>query len=180
VKASKPHHPRLPHRGRRAAPPPDIIKIGGLKNVLPSSPIRPAVHRNTIDEQSRHADGCVHTLDPSIAGIWHSRKPLRKETIAAEDILPDLGALSICPRIRKPWAGSAKSSSGPGQSADKMKKQRGSFAETKGNNDNSASSATSRNTPSIRRLRHGVFEADRLGGKGQARRPRLWSPASSA
>src|SRR6478736_880831 len=75
---------------------PDIIKIAGLKNVLPSStnPTRPFT-RNTIDEHLDMLMVCHH-LDPSIAeDLAFAESRIRKETIAAEDILHDLGALSM-------------------------------------------------------------------------------------
>src|SRR6476620_6347684 len=75
---------------------PYIITVAGLKNVLPSStnPTRPFT-RNTIDE---HLDMLMlcHHLDPSIAeDLAFAESRIRKETIAAEDILHDMGALSM-------------------------------------------------------------------------------------
>ena len=75
---------------------PDIIKVAGLKNVLPSStnPTRPFTN-NTIDEHLDMLMVCHH-LDPSIAeDLAFAESRIRKETIAAEDILHDLGALSM-------------------------------------------------------------------------------------
>jgi urease subunit alpha len=75
---------------------PDIIKVASLKNVLPSStnPTRPFT-RNTIDEHLDMLMVCHH-LDPSIAeDLAFAESRIRKETIAAEDILHDLGALSM-------------------------------------------------------------------------------------
>src|SRR5665213_2736762 len=75
---------------------PDIIKIAGLKNVLPSStnPTRPFT-RNTIDEHLDMLMVCHH-LDPSIAeDLAFAESRIRKETIAAEDVLHDLGAISM-------------------------------------------------------------------------------------
>src|SRR5437763_6813962 len=75
---------------------PDIIKVAGLNNVLPSStnPTRPFT-RNTIDEHLDMLMVCNH-LDPSIAAdLAFAESRIRKETIAAEDILHDLGALSM-------------------------------------------------------------------------------------
>ena len=75
---------------------PDIMKVAGLKNVLPSStnPTRPFT-RNTIDEHLDMLMVCHH-LDPSIAeDLAFAESRIRKETIAAEDILHDLGALSM-------------------------------------------------------------------------------------
>src|SRR6266436_3709085 len=75
---------------------PDIIKLAGLSNVLPSStnPTRPFT-RNTIDEHLDMLMVCHH-LDPSIAeDLAFAESRIRKETIAAEDILHDIGALSM-------------------------------------------------------------------------------------
>src|SRR5829696_6292719 len=75
---------------------PDIIKVAGLPNVLPSStnPTRPFTV-NTIDEHLDMLMVCHH-LDPSIAeDLAFAESRIRKETIAAEDILHDLGALSM-------------------------------------------------------------------------------------
>src|SRR3954463_14530214 len=75
---------------------PDIIKVAGLANVLPSStnPTRPFT-RNTLDEHLDMLMVCHH-LDPSIAeDLAFAESRIRKETIAAEDILHDLGALSM-------------------------------------------------------------------------------------
>ena len=75
---------------------PDIIKVAGLKNVLPSStnPTRPYT-KNTIDEHLDMLMVCHH-LDPSIAeDLAFAESRIRKETIAAEDILHDIGALSM-------------------------------------------------------------------------------------
>ena len=75
---------------------PDIIKVAGLTNVLPSStnPTRPFTV-NTIDEHLDMLMVCHH-LDPSIPeDLAFAESRIRKETIAAEDILHDLGALSM-------------------------------------------------------------------------------------
>src|SRR5438034_5612801 len=75
---------------------PDIIKVAGLKNVLPSStnPTRPFT-RNTIDEHLDMLMVCHH-LDPLIAeDVAFAESRIRPETIAAEDLLHDIGAFSI-------------------------------------------------------------------------------------
>ena len=75
---------------------PDIIKVCGEANVLPSStnPTRPYTV-NTIDEHLDMLMVCHH-LDPSIAeDVAFAESRIRRETIAAEDILHDLGALSM-------------------------------------------------------------------------------------
>src|SRR5918993_1089589 len=74
---------------------PDIIKVAGLPNVLPSStnPTRPYT-KNTIDEHLDMLMVCHH-LDPAIPeDLAFAESRIRKETIAAEDILHDIGALS--------------------------------------------------------------------------------------
>ena len=127
----------------------------GLKNVLPSStnPTRPFT-RNTIDEHLDMLMVCHH-LDPSIAeDLAFAESRIRKETIAAEDILHDLGALSMMSSDSQAMGRLGEVIIRTWQTADKMKKQRGSLPEDKGKTTTiSASSATSRNTPSTLRSR---------------------------
>jgi len=116
---------------------PDIIKVAGLKNVLPSStnPTRPFT-RNTIDEHLDMLMVCHH-LDPSIAeDLAFAESRIRKETIAAEDILHDLGALSMMSSDSQAMGRLGEVIIRTWQTADKMKKQRGALPEEKGNNDN--------------------------------------------
>ena len=134
---------------------PDIIKIAGLKNVLPSStnPTRPFT-RNTIDEHLDMLMVCHH-LDPSIAeDLAFAESRIRKETIAAEDILHDLGALSMMSSDSQAMGRLGEVIIRTWQTADKMKKQRGSLPRGQGQTTTiSASSATSPNTPSTPRSR---------------------------
>src|SRR6266446_1767296 len=112
---------------------PDIIKIAGLKNVLPSStnPTRPFT-RNTIDEHLDMLMVCHH-LDPSIAeDLAFAESRIRKETIAAEDILHDLGALSMMSSDSQAMGRLGEVIIRTWQTADKMKKQRGKLAVDKG------------------------------------------------
>src|SRR4026209_2566503 len=117
---------------------PDIIKVAGLKNVLPSStnPTRPFT-RNTIDEHLDMLMVCHH-LDPSIAeDLAFAESRIRKETIAAEDILHDLGALSMMSSDSQAMGRLGEVIIRTWQTADKMKKQRGSLPQDKGkDNDN--------------------------------------------
>jgi urease subunit alpha len=116
---------------------PDIIKVAGLKNVLPSSsnPTRPFT-RNTIDEHLDMLMVCHH-LDPAIAeDLAFAESRIRKETIAAEDILHDLGALSMMSSDSQAMGRLGEVIIRTWQTADKMKKQRGSLPEEKGDNDN--------------------------------------------
>src|SRR5438445_22691 len=116
---------------------PDIIKVAGLKNVLPSStnPTRPFT-RNTIDEHLDMLMVCHH-LDPSIAeDLAFAESRIRKETIAAEDILHDIGALSMMSSDSQAMGRLGEVIIRTWQTADKMKKQRGRLKEEKGDNDN--------------------------------------------
>ncbi len=116
---------------------PDIIKVAGLKNVLPSStnPTRPFT-KNTIDEHLDMLMVCHH-LDPSIAeDLAFAESRIRKETIAAEDILHDIGALSMMSSDSQAMGRLGEVIIRTWQTADKMKKQRGRLKEDKGDNDN--------------------------------------------
>src|SRR4030088_1932788 len=116
---------------------PDIIKVAGLKNVLPSStnPTRPYTV-NTLDEHLDMLMVCHH-LDPSIAeDLSFAESRIRKETIAAEDILHDIGALSMMSSDSQAMGRLGEVIIRTWQTADKMKKQRGPLKEEKGDNDN--------------------------------------------
>jgi urease subunit alpha len=116
---------------------PDIIKLAGLKNVLPSStnPTRPFT-RNTIDEHLDMLMVCHH-LDPLIAeDLAFAESRIRKETIAAEDILHDIGALSMMSSDSQAMGRVGEVIIRTWQTADKMKKQRGRLKEETGDNDN--------------------------------------------
>ncbi len=116
---------------------PDIIKACGFKNVLPSStnPTRPFT-RNTIDEHLDMLMVCHH-LDPSIAeDVAFAESRIRRETIAAEDILHDLGAFSMISSDSQAMGRVGEVITRTWQTADKMKKQRGPLAEDVAGNDN--------------------------------------------
>src|SRR6204780_2596850 len=116
---------------------PDIIKVAGLKNVLPSStnPTRPFT-KNAIDEHLDMLMVCHH-LDPPIAeDLAFAESRIRKETIAAEDILHDIGALSMMSSDSQAMGRIGEVIIRTWQTADKMKKQRGRFKAEKGDNDN--------------------------------------------
>ncbi len=107
---------------------PDIIRICGLDNVLPSStnPTRPYT-RNTVAEHLDMLMVCHH-LDPSIPeDIAFAESRIRKETIAAEDILHDIGAFSIISSDSQAMGRVGEVIIRTWQTADKMKKQRGSL-----------------------------------------------------
>src|SRR6201988_2246914 len=116
---------------------PDIIKVCGLPNVLPSStnPTRPFT-LNTLDEHLDMLMVCHH-LDPSIAeDIAFAESRIRRETIAAEDILHDLGALSIMSSDSQAMGRVGEVIIRTWQTAHKMKVQRGALPEDTGRNDN--------------------------------------------
>ncbi|NMY37248.1 MULTISPECIES: urease subunit alpha [unclassified Pseudomonas] len=116
---------------------PDIIKACGLTNVLPSStnPTRPFT-RNTIDEHLDMLMVCHH-LDPSIAeDVAFAESRIRRETIAAEDILHDLGAFSMISSDSQAMGRVGEVITRTWQTADKMKKQRGPLPEDAVGNDN--------------------------------------------
>ena len=116
---------------------PDIIKACGLANVLPSStnPTRPFT-RNTIDEHLDMLMVCHH-LDPSIAeDVAFAESRIRRETIAAEDILHDLGAFSMISSDSQAMGRVGEVITRTWQTADKMKKQRGPLPGDGAGNDN--------------------------------------------
>ena len=107
---------------------PDIIKACGLNNVLPSStnPTRPYTV-NTVDEHLDMLMVCHH-LDPSIAeDVSFAESRIRRETIAAEDILHDLGAFSMIASDSQAMGRVGEVITRTWQTANKMKIQRGSL-----------------------------------------------------
>ncbi|MDJ0909804.1 MAG: urease subunit alpha [Woeseiaceae bacterium] len=116
---------------------PDIIKVCGQENVIPSStnPTRPYTV-NTIEEHLDMLMVCHH-LDPSIPeDIAFAESRIRRETIAAEDILHDLGAFSIIASDSQAMGRVGEVLIRTWQTADKMKKQRGRLPDERGDNDN--------------------------------------------
>jgi urease subunit alpha len=116
---------------------PDIIKVCGAPNVIPSSttPTRPYT-ANTLEE-ALDMVMVTHHLDRRIPeDLAFAESRIRKETIAAEDILHDLGALSIMSSDSQAMGRAGEVIIRTWQTADKMKKQFGRRAEEKGDNDN--------------------------------------------
>ena len=116
---------------------PDIIRICGEDHVLPSStnPTRPFTV-NTIEEHLDMLMVCHH-LDKSIPeDIAFAESRIRRETIAAEDILHDMGAFSIIASDSQAMGRVGEVITRTWQTADKMKRQRGALAEETGDNDN--------------------------------------------
>ena len=116
---------------------PDIIKVVGEEHVLPSStnPTRPYTV-NTLEEHLDMLMVCHH-LDKSIPeDVAFAESRIRKETIAAEDILHDMGAFSIIASDSQAMGRVGEVIIRTWQTADKMKKQRGRLADETGDNDN--------------------------------------------
>ncbi|MBO6719987.1 MAG: urease subunit alpha [Rhizobiaceae bacterium] len=116
---------------------PDIIKVCGLPNVIPSStnPTRPY----TVNTIAEHLDMLMvcHHLSPSIPeDIAFAESRIRKETIAAEDILHDMGAFSIIASDSQAMGRVGEVIIRTWQTADKMKRQRGRLPDETGENDN--------------------------------------------
>ncbi|MCC0025693.1 MAG: urease subunit alpha [Zhengella sp.] len=116
---------------------PDIIKVVGETNVIPSStnPTRPY----TVNTIAEHLDMLMvcHHLDASIPeDIAFAESRIRKETIAAEDILHDMGAFSIISSDSQAMGRVGEVIIRTWQTADKMKRQRGALKEETGDNDN--------------------------------------------
>ncbi len=116
---------------------PDIIVAAGMPNVLPAStnPTMPYTV-NTIDEHLDMVMVCHH-LNPAIAeDLAFAESRIRRETIAAEDVLHDLGAFSIMSSDSQAMGRVGEIVLRTWQTADKMKKQRGPLKEDTTRNDN--------------------------------------------
>ena len=116
---------------------PDIIKVCGLSNVLPAStnPTRPY----TVNTIAEHLDMLMvcHHLDANIPeDVAFAESRIRKETIAAEDILHDIGAFSIIASDSQAMGRVGEVLIRTWQTADKMKRQRGALPQETGDNDN--------------------------------------------
>lgn len=116
---------------------PDIIKVAGYPYILPSStnPTRPYT-KNTLDEHLDMLMVCHH-LDPDVPeDIAFADSRIRKETIAAEDILHDMGVFSMISSDSQAMGRVGEVITRTWQTADKMRKQRGKLSEDKGIGDN--------------------------------------------
>jgi urease subunit alpha len=116
---------------------PDIIRVCGEPNVLPSStnPTRPFT-RNTLDEHLDMLMVCHH-LDKNLPeDVAFAESRIRGETIAAEDILHDMGAISIISSDSQAMGRIGEVIARTWQTASKMKDQRGTLPQEHGHNDN--------------------------------------------
>ena len=116
---------------------PDIIKVCGEANVIPSStnPTRPYTV-NTLEEHLDMLMVCHHLDNKIPEDVAFAESRIRRETIAAEDILHDLGAFSIIASDSQAMGRVGEVLIRTWQTADKMKRQRGPLAEETGDNDN--------------------------------------------
>jgi urease subunit alpha len=144
---STPSTPKAPAAATR----PTSSRSAAARTCCRPRPTRPAPYTvNTLDEHLDMLMVCHH-LDPSIPeDVAFAESRIRKETIAAEDILHDMGAFSIIASDSQAMGRVGEVIIRTWQTADKMKKQRGALAEEPATTTISASSATSRNTPSTR------------------------------
>jgi urease alpha subunit len=157
---------------------PDIIRVCAEPNVLPSStnPTRPFTV-NTIDEHLDMLMVCHH-LDKNLPeDVAFAESRIRGETIAAEDILHDMGAISIISSDSQAMGRIGEVICRTWQTADKMKKQRGALPEETGDNDNARIKRYIAKYTINPAVAHGM--ADHIGSveKGKLADLVLWKPA---
>jgi urease subunit alpha len=157
---------------------PDIIRICGEPNVLPSStnPTRPYTV-NTIDEHLDMLMVCHH-LDPNLPeDVAFAESRIRGETIAAEDILHDLGAISMMSSDSQAMGRVGEVITRTWQTADKMKQQRGRLPEEQGQNDNARIKRYISKYTINPALAHGIAHVVGSIEKGKLADLVLWKPA---
>jgi urease subunit alpha len=157
---------------------PDIIKVCGEKYVLPSStnPTRPYTV-NTIDEHLDMLMVCHH-LDPKIPeDLAFAESRIRAETIAAEDILHDLGAISMMSSDSQAMGRIGEVVIRTFQTADKMKRQRGRLEGEKGENDNLRAKRYIAKVTINPAIAHGIGHLVGSVEKGKFADLVLWKPA---
>ncbi len=157
---------------------PDIIRVAELPNVLPSStnPTKPFT-RNTLDEHLDMLMVCHH-LDSAIPeDLAFAESRIRKETIAAEDILHDLGALSMMSSDSQAMGRVGEVIIRTWQTADKMKRQRGALEGDGARNDNFRVKRYLAKYTINPAIAHGVSKHIGSIEKGKLADLVLWSPA---
>ncbi|WP_026784656.1 urease subunit alpha [Pleomorphomonas koreensis] len=157
---------------------PDIIRLAGAANVLPSStnPTRPFTV-NTIDEHLDMLMVCHH-LDASIPeDLAFAESRIRRETIAAEDILHDLGALSMMSSDSQAMGRLGEVIIRTWQTADKMKRQRGSLPGDPAHSDNARVKRYIAKYTINPAIAHGVARHIGSVETGKLADLVLWSPA---
>jgi urease subunit alpha len=157
---------------------PDIIKLAGIANVLPSStnPTRPFTV-NTIDEHLDMLMVCHH-LDASIPeDLAFAESRIRRETIAAEDILHDIGALSMMSSDSQAMGRLGEVITRTWQTADKMKRQRGALKGDPATSDNARVKRYVAKYTINPAIAHGVSKHIGSVEVGKLADLVLWSPA---
>lgn len=157
---------------------PDIIKICGEANVLPSStnPTMPFTV-NTMDEHLDMLMVCHH-LNPRIPeDVAFADSRIRAETIAAEDILHDMGAFSIMSSDSQAMGRVGEVIIRTWQTAHKMKEQRGRLNEEKGDNDNLRAKRYAAKYTINPAITHGISDYVGSVEKGKMADIVLWEPA---
>jgi urease subunit alpha len=157
---------------------PDIIKACGQMNVLPSStnPTRPYTI-NTIDEHLDMLMVCHH-LDPNIAeDVAFAESRIRRETIAAEDILHDLGAFSMIASDSQAMGRVGEVITRTWQTAHKMRVQRGSLAGDPSESDNTRAKRYIAKYTINPAVAHGISHAVGSIEVGKLADLVLWKPA---
>lgn len=157
---------------------PDIMKVAGLPNVLPSStnPTRPFTI-NTLDEHLDMLMVCHH-LDPLIAeDLAFAESRIRKETIAAEDILHDLGAISMMSSDSQAMGRLGEVVTRTWQTAHKMKLQRGLLPGDSERNDNARAKRYIAKYTINPAIAHGISRHIGSVENGKLADLVVWSPA---
>ncbi|WP_371345810.1 urease subunit alpha [Ancylobacter sp. IITR112] len=157
---------------------PDIMKVAGLPNVLPSStnPTRPFTI-NTLDEHLDMLMVCHH-LDPLIAeDLAFAESRIRKETIAAEDILHDLGAISMMSSDSQAMGRLGEVITRTWQTAHKMKLQRGLLPGDSERNDNARAKRYIAKYTINPAIAHGISRHIGSVENGKLADLVVWSPA---
>jgi len=157
---------------------PDIIKVAGLPNVLPSStnPTRPY----TVNTLAEHLDMLMvcHHLDPAIAeDVAFAESRIRKETIAAEDILHDLGAFSMMSSDSQAMGRVGEVIIRTWQTAHKMKVQRGALKSDPTTSDNARVKRYVSKYTINPAIAHGISHAVGSIEEGKLADLVLWRPA---
>jgi len=157
---------------------PDIIKAAGEPNVLPSStnPTRPYTV-NTVDEHLDMLMVCHH-LDPAIAeDVAFAESRIRRETIAAEDVLHDLGAFSMLSSDSQAMGRVGEVIIRTWQTAHKMKMQRGSLPDDPARHDNARVKRYVAKYTINPAIAHGIAHAVGSVEPGKLADLVLWKPA---
>jgi urease subunit alpha len=157
---------------------PDIIKIAGLPNILPSStnPTRPL----TVNTIAEHLDMLMvcHHLNPQVPeDVAFAESRIRQETIAAEDILHDLGAISMMSSDSQAMGRIGEVVTRTWQTAHKMKVQRGALAGDTSRNDNSRAKRYVSKYTINPAIAHGIAHEVGSIEPGKLADMVVWSPA---